>query len=162
MKSYSRLSFLHQRAEGNYSVDHSLLAFLLPPTEARASATVAETVPRLPYLHICIIKTFVRIWRNIVRRRDEEHNILRQKTLWLNKSHGTQHLCLSICPRYYGNSCFSVAVATRQAPRPPRRQSVFTAVDALTFSAPSFGWSQALWLSEPLTVRLHLCRTTIG
>lgn len=79
MKSYSRLSFLHQRAEGNYSVDHSLLAFLLPPTEARASATVAETVPRLPYLHICIIKTFVRIWRNIVRRRDEEHNILRQK-----------------------------------------------------------------------------------
>lgn len=94
MKSYSRLSFLHQWAEGNYSVDHSLFAFLLPPTEARATATVAETVPRLPYLHICIIKTFVKIWRNIVSdvtRGTLQH--LKTKTLWLKKSHGTQHLC---------------------------------------------------------------------
>lgn len=94
MKSYSRLSFLHQWAEGNYSVDHSLFAFLLPPTEARATATVAETVPRLPYLHICIIKTFVKLWRNIVSdvtMSTLQH--LKTKTLWLNKSHGTQHLC---------------------------------------------------------------------
>lgn len=65
----------------NYSVDRSLFAFLLPPTEA--TATAAETGPGLSYLHICIIKIHLwkyrRIWSVTL---STHYNILWQKDSW--------------------------------------------------------------------------------
>ncbi len=72
---------LHRWADANYSVDRSLFAFLLPPTEA--TATAAETGPGLSYLHICIIKIHLWKYRRILSVTLSTHyNILWQKDSW--------------------------------------------------------------------------------
>lgn len=124
-----------------------ITAGLFSPTACQ-STSYSNCSRNLPYLYYtCIIKTFV-IWRNIIS--DVTINTPWPKNVWLNKSHGMQHLCplsqhLSLL--LWKHQLLSVAMATRRAPRPPWRQSVFTTVDALTFTTPSFCWSQTLRLS---------------
>lgn len=139
------MSFLHRWADANYSVDRSLFAFLLPPTEA--TATVEETGPRLPYLHISIIKTHLWKYRRIfpVMLSTLQHR--------MTKSHTYGHF-LGICPCYHGNiSIFSVAVETRQTPRPPWRQPMRWPLRLHHSAALKRSDHQDLWPSDSIWIQ---------